>query len=85
MLVTKQLTLAIDLHSIFFHTMEINSYSQLFGYRNLQNTLFCSQQKKETYTSLERVNEDRIFAFKKKKKKKYQNYAKTLVPPCFYG
>ncbi len=47
--------------------MEINSYSQLFGYRNLQNTLFCSQQKKETYTGLERVNEDRIFAFMWKK------------------
>ncbi len=29
MLVTKQLTVAIDFNSIFFHTMEVNGYRQL--------------------------------------------------------
>ncbi len=31
MLVTKQLTVAIDFHSIFFYTIEVNGYRQLFG------------------------------------------------------
>ncbi len=31
MLVTKQLTVAIDFHSIFFYTMEVNGYHQLEG------------------------------------------------------
>ncbi len=37
MLVTKRLTVTIDFHCIFFYTMEVNGYRQLFG-----------QQKKET-------------------------------------
>ncbi len=31
MLVTKQLTVAIDFHSIFFYTIEVNGFCQLFG------------------------------------------------------
>ncbi len=49
MLVTKQLLVAIEFHSIFSHTMEVNGYRHLFGYI-LQNNLFCVQQKKETHT-----------------------------------
>ncbi len=33
MLVTKQLMGPIDFHSIFFLTMEVNGYQQLFGYQ----------------------------------------------------
>ncbi len=35
--------IAIDFHCIYFHTMEVNSYQQLFG----------SQQQKETDTGWE--------------------------------
>ncbi len=31
MLVTKQLLVAIDFHSIFLPVMEVNGYQQLFG------------------------------------------------------
>ncbi len=31
MLVTKQLKVPIDFHSVFFHTIEDNKYHQLFG------------------------------------------------------
>ncbi len=38
MLVTKQLLLAIDFYILFFHTMGVNGYQQLFGY---QIIFFC--------------------------------------------
>ncbi len=34
MLVTKQLTVAIDFYSMENNYMEINGYRQLFGYQN---------------------------------------------------
>ncbi len=37
MLVTKQVPVAIDVHSIFFHTMEVNGGRRLFGYNIHQN------------------------------------------------
>ncbi len=40
LLVTKLLTVAIDFHSIFFHTMEVNGYSQLFGCQHSSNIIF---------------------------------------------
>ncbi len=33
MLVTKKVTVAINLYSIVFHTMQVNGYRQLFGYQ----------------------------------------------------
>ncbi len=51
MLVSKQLLVPIDFHSIDKHTMEVNGDQQLFGYI-LQNNLFCVQQKKEIHTGL---------------------------------
>ncbi len=47
MLETKQLTVAIDFHSIFYHTMDVNSYRQLFGYLHSSNSLFWVQQLKK--------------------------------------
>ncbi len=34
MLVTNQLTVAIDFNSIFFHATEVNGYRQLSSYQN---------------------------------------------------
>ncbi len=33
MFTTKQLTVAIDFHSILLHTLKVNSNRQLFGYQ----------------------------------------------------
>ncbi len=34
LLQTNQLMVAIDFHSIVFHTIEVNGYRQLFGYQH---------------------------------------------------
>ncbi len=34
MLETKQLMVAIDFHSIFFYTVEVNGYRQMFGFQH---------------------------------------------------
>ncbi len=52
MLVTKQLTVAIDFHSMGKNTMEVSGYRQLFGY---QHSSKCVQQKKEIHIGLEQV------------------------------
>ncbi len=50
MLVTKQLTVATDFHSIFPHTMEVNGYRQLFGYQHSSKYLIlCSAAEKDSY------------------------------------
>ncbi len=49
MLVIKQLPVAIDFHSIFFHMATVNC---LFP-NILQNIFFCVQQKEETPSGLE--------------------------------
>ncbi len=54
-LVTEQLMLAIDVHSILLHTKEVNGYQQLFVTNILQDIFFSAQQKKETHTSLEQL------------------------------
>ncbi len=47
MMVTKQLTVPIDLYSIFdIYTMEVRGCHLLFAYQ--QSSRFCAQQKKET-------------------------------------
>ncbi len=44
--VTKQLTVPIDFHIIFFHAMEVNGYRQLFGYQHSSNDfLLCSTEE----------------------------------------
>ncbi len=48
MLVTKQLTVAIDFYSIFLSMATVNC----FVTNILHNILFCVQQKKETRTGL---------------------------------
>ncbi len=46
MLVTKQLLAAIDFYSIFFQTMQVNGYQQLFYYQDSsQYFLFCSTEE----------------------------------------
>ncbi len=45
--VTKQLMVAIDFHSIFFHTMDVNGYSQLFGNQlSSEYLLLCLTKEK---------------------------------------
>ncbi len=39
MLITKQLLIAIDFHSIFFHIMDAYGYCQLFGYQHFSKYL----------------------------------------------
>jgi len=51
MLVTRQLTLAIDIHSIFFLWKSMAN-CQLSSYNILQNIIFCVQQNKETHAGL---------------------------------
>lgn len=46
--VTGRLTVAIDFHSIFFHSLEVGGYRQLSGYTHLSKYIFCVQQKRET-------------------------------------
>ncbi len=40
MLVTKQLMVAIDYYSIFFRTVEVNGYRQLFDYQHCSKYIF---------------------------------------------
>ncbi len=50
MLVTKQLLVATDLWNIFFHTMEVNGYHQLFGYQHSSKyLLLCSTEQRSSY------------------------------------
>ncbi len=53
MRVTKQLLVAIDCHSIIFHSMEVSGRCLVTNI--LQNIIFCDQQKKETSTGLEQT------------------------------
>ncbi len=41
------------IYSIFFYTVDVNGYRQLFVTNILQNIFFCVQHKKETHTGLE--------------------------------
>ncbi len=52
MLVTKQLMVAIDLHSMEKNIIEVNGYRQL---KFFKISLFCVKRKKETHTGLEQV------------------------------
>ncbi len=49
----EHLMTSIDLHSIFFHTIEVNGYHQLFGYQHSSNVFVSVYQKKGTHTGLE--------------------------------
>ncbi len=42
MQVTKQLTAAIDFHSIFFHTMEVNDYCQFVNLSFEKQSIFLA-------------------------------------------
>ncbi len=67
MLVTNDLTVAIDFHSIFvLHNMEVNGYYQLFT-SILQNVFFCVQQRTSYRfaTTWGWVSDDRMNTFKK--------------------
>ncbi len=47
---TKELLVAIDFYSIFSHTMDINSYQQLFGYANSwKYLLLCSTEERNSH------------------------------------
>ncbi len=54
MLLTKQLTVAIDFHSNFFHTIEVNGYRKLVT-NIIEYVIFCTQQKKESHIGLEQL------------------------------
>jgi len=50
MLVTKQLTAAIDFHNRKTNTIDVNGYCQLFGYQHfLKCLLLCSTKERNTY------------------------------------
>ncbi len=52
MLVTKQLTVAIDFHYMEKNTMEVNGYRQLFGYlHSLKYFILCSTEDRDSYRS----------------------------------
>ncbi len=53
MLVTKQLMVAIDFHSMFLHTVEVNGYQHCL----VTNVLlfFCVKQKKQIDKGLEEL------------------------------
>ncbi len=55
MLVHKPLLVAIDFNSVFFHTIEVNGYQQLFGYSHYSKIFFYIQQKKETHKGLDQL------------------------------
>ncbi len=60
MLVTKQLTLAIDFHCVF-HTMAINGYRQQFGYQQSSKYLLCSiEEILQVWTTRVWVNDDNV-------------------------
>ncbi len=62
-LVTKQLLVANEFHSIFFHNMEVNEDQKLVSHI-FQNIFFYVQQKKEDLDQLEgELNDDGIFIF----------------------
>ncbi len=45
--ITKELTVVIDFHGIFFYTMEVNGYHQLFAYQHYSIYLIlCSTGEK---------------------------------------
>ncbi len=56
---------AIDFHSIFFHTMEVNGYQQLFGNQHSSKYLLCSTEERKSgfETTWGWVNDDRIKNF----------------------
>ncbi len=56
MLVTKQLTVAIDFHSRGKNSMEVN----LLVNNILQNIFFCVQQKKLIHTGLEKLEGEQM-------------------------
>ncbi len=51
MLVTRQLTVAIDFHSISSHILQVSGYQQLSGYQHSSNIFLCSIR--EIHTGLE--------------------------------
>ncbi len=66
MLIIKQLTVATDFHSIFFHNTEVNGYRQLFGNKNYSKfLLLCSTEETNSYIwkTWGWVYDDRIFIF----------------------
>ncbi len=50
-------TVGSGLYGSTMITMEVNGYHQLVVTSVLQNIFFCAQQKKETQTGLEQVEE----------------------------
>ncbi len=65
--------------------MEINSYSQLFGYQQSSKYVILFSAEERNVYRFGKSKWGQNFCFYVEKKKKYQNYAKTLVTPCFYG
>ncbi len=60
MLVIKQLVVPIDFHCFSLTIMEVIGDQQLFDYFKILSFVL---HKIETYTGLERVNDDNIFFF----------------------
>ncbi len=58
MLVTKQLLVAIDIHSIFSSMLWKTMTTVNCLLTILQNILFCAQQKKETLMGLEQLKDE---------------------------
>ncbi len=62
----QTIAVAIDFHSIFFHTMEVNGYQQLFGYQKYSKYfILCSAEERNNRlgTIWEWVNHDKIMSF----------------------
>ncbi len=60
MLVTNQLLVAIDIHTMEKHAMEVHGKPKTVC--SLQNVTFCVQQKKETHTILEKLEGEQMMA-----------------------
>ncbi len=62
------LLVAINFHSLFFHTMEVNGYQQMFGYTHCSKKLIlCSTKERNRHRlgiTWRWVNEDIIFIFR---------------------
>ncbi len=63
MLVTKELTVAIDFYSIEKNTMEVNGYRQMFGYQHSSKYLLLCLREKRFGTTWWCVNDDKMFIF----------------------
>ncbi len=65
--IKKKCMVAIDYHTIFFHTIEVNGYHRWFGYQHSSKyNILCSKEERKWYmfgTSGGWANNDRIFIF----------------------